>query len=68
MHEAQYQAGVRISRAPLDEWADRIRQPSLAQGPKEKTGESQGDLGGRGPQNCVGLPYHSPVHHQGDTF
>jgi len=49
MYEDRYQAGVCISRAPLDEWAGRVRQPSLAQGLEEKVGESRRDFGGRGP-------------------
>jgi len=31
-------------------------------------GKIQGNLGGRGLQNCVGLPYHSPIHHQETPF
>jgi len=68
MHGARYQAGVHINWTPSNKWTGRVRQPNVAQGPKKKVGKSKRNLGGLGPQNCVGLPHHSPIHHQGNTF
>jgi len=42
--------------------------PSLTTFTEEETGESQGNLGRRGSSKCVGIPHHSLVNHQGDTF
>jgi len=46
MHRARHQARICLGRTPPDKWSGRVCQPSLAQGPKEKTRESQGNLGG----------------------